>query len=82
MNVAPHRRRPALVWIAVACFAVLPALSAAGADCPIRFRDMTAQSGIAFEHTDGSSGRKYIVETVSAGLAAFDYNNSREKSTA
>lgn len=37
-------------------------------------RDVTAETGIAFRHTDGSSGRRYIVETVTAGLALFDYD--------
>jgi enediyne biosynthesis protein E4 len=37
--------------------------------------DVTSKSGITFQHTDGSSGRHYIVETVSAGLALFDYDN-------
>ena len=46
----------------------------APAQSPIRFRDVTAQTGIAFRHTDGSSGRRYIVEYVSAGLATFDYD--------
>ena len=36
--------------------------------------DVTPETGIAFRHTDGSSGRKYIVETVTAGLATFDYD--------
>jgi hypothetical protein len=45
------------------------------ADCPIRLHDVTERTGITFRHTDGSSGRYYIVETVSAGLAAFDYDN-------
>jgi len=35
---------------------------------------VTKQTGISFVHTDGSSGRRYIVETVSAGLALFDYD--------
>ncbi|MGQ9574587.1 MAG: CRTAC1 family protein [Thermoguttaceae bacterium] len=47
---------------------------AAEAQSPIRLRDLTPQSGIRFQHTDGSSGRRYIVETVSAGLATFDYD--------
>ncbi len=38
------------------------------------FRDVTSQTGIDFVHTDGSSGRRYIVETVAAGLALFDYD--------
>jgi hypothetical protein len=48
---------------------------AAHAECPIRFRDVTAQTGIDFVHTHGGSGRKYIVEEMSAGLATFDYDN-------
>ena len=38
------------------------------------FRDVTEQSGITFRHTDGSSGRRYIVETVASGLATWDYD--------
>ncbi len=41
----------------------------------IRLTDVTEQSGITFQHTDGSSGRHYIIETVTAGLALFDYDN-------
>jgi len=54
------------------------ALAAEAADTvgrvPIILRDVTEQTGIAFRHTDGSSGRRYIVETISAGMATFDYN--------
>src|ERR1041385_211677 len=49
-------------------------LHAAEPPSPIQLTDVTRQTGIAFVHTDGSSGRRYIVETVSAGLATFDYN--------
>ncbi len=41
---------------------------------PIRFRDATESSGIRFVHTDGSSGRRYIMETVASGLGLIDYN--------
>jgi hypothetical protein len=41
---------------------------------PIQLRDVSAETGITFRHTDGSSGRRYIVEPMSAGLALFDYN--------
>ncbi len=40
----------------------------------LRLSDVTKQTGIDFVHTDGSSGQRYIVETVSAGLATFDYD--------
>ena len=40
----------------------------------IVLRDVTGKSGISFKHTDGSSGEQYIVETITAGVALFDYN--------
>ena len=46
--------------------------------CPgnsIIFHDVTKETGITFKHTDGSSDKRYIMETVSAGLALFDYDN-------
>ena len=58
-------------WLTLAC--LFSAACARGAG-PIVFRDVTAQTGITFRHTDGSSGRRYIVETVTAGLATFDYD--------
>lgn len=39
------------------------------------FRDVTAESGVTFRHTDGSGGRHHIMETVTAGLALLDYDN-------
>jgi len=44
------------------------------AECPIQLHDVSAETGIAFQHTDGSGGRHYIVETVASGLATFDYD--------
>lgn len=44
------------------------------ADSPILLHDVTKQTGITFVHTDGGSGLHYIMETVSAGLALFDYD--------
>jgi len=40
----------------------------------IEFQDVTAHAGISFVHTDGSSGKRYIVETVTAGVALFDFD--------
>jgi len=47
---------------------------AASSEGPIRFHDVTDSSGIAFRHTDGSSGEHYIVETITSGLATLDYD--------
>lgn len=49
--------------------------AADGAPGQIVLTDVTSKSGIGFQHTDGSSGQRYIIETVSAGLALFDYDN-------
>jgi len=62
------------IWLACLLAAAESGAGAAPAPSGIRFRDVTAQTGIAFRHTDGSSGRRYIVEYVSAGLATFDYD--------
>jgi len=48
---------------------VLPAVPG-----PIQLHDVTADTGITFQHTDGSCGRHYIVEAMSTGLATFDYD--------
>ncbi len=47
------------------------AVSVAG---PLELVDWTDRSGIDFVHSDGSSGKRYIMETVSCGLALFDYD--------
>ncbi|MHC4751261.1 MAG: CRTAC1 family protein, partial [Planctomycetota bacterium] len=41
----------------------------------IVLRDVTKETGITFIHTDGGCGERYVMETVSAGLALFDYDN-------
>ncbi len=40
----------------------------------IRFTDVTAQSGFTFRHV-ASPEKKYLVESMSGGLAVFDYDN-------
>lgn len=37
--------------------------------------DVSTTCGIDFEHTDGGSGQRYIVESIVCGLALFDYDN-------
>jgi len=44
-------------------------------DSPLHFADATAMSGMEFIHTDGSSGRRFLVEPLSAGVASFDYDD-------
>ena len=64
---SPRATWPAL-WAALCVGSTAPAAS------PILLRDVTRQTGITFQHTDGSSGRRYIVETVASGVATFDYD--------
>ena len=47
----------------------------AHAKSSIKLTNVTNETDITFKHTDGSSERYYIMETVSAGLALFDYDN-------
>ncbi len=76
-NRVPRRWCPAVavgLLLAAAASVLQPAPAAEPAPCPIQFRDVTSRSGVTFRHTDGSSGRRYIVETVTAGMATFDYD--------
>jgi enediyne biosynthesis protein E4 len=65
-----RKQFPILLRLAL-FLATSPALLGA---TPIRFRDATEAGGIRFVHTDGSSGRRYIVETVTCGLGLIDYD--------
>jgi len=67
--------RPFFVRLALAAVTWLAISAPAPADGPIVLRDVTRETGIDFRHTDGSSGRRYIVEYVASGLATFDYDN-------
>ena len=44
------------------------------AENPIRFRNATDASGIKFVHFDGSTGRRYFVEQMTAGVGLIDYD--------
>ena len=67
--------RQLLLSVLLAAAVVVPAATQVPAQPPIQLTDVTAQSGITFRHTDGGSGHRYIVESVVAGLALFDYDN-------
>lgn len=41
---------------------------------PVRFTDITASAGITFKHV-AAPEKKYIVESMSGGVAFFDYDN-------
>ncbi len=39
------------------------------------FTDMTAYAGVAFKHFNDATPRKYLPETMGAGVALLDYDN-------
>ncbi len=62
-----------MLVLCVAATWFCPALLARG-EGPIVLRDVTPNTGVQFTHTDGSTGKRYIVEYVASGLASFDYD--------
>ncbi len=73
-SIGAARARVVACALAVAALSIAARASAQSPESAIRFADVTAQTGIAFEHRDGSGGQYYIMESVSAGLALFDYD--------
>ena len=53
--------------------AVLARVAASGAPA-LLFRDIRAEAGVAFQHHSAPE-KKYIVESMSGGVALFDYDN-------
>jgi hypothetical protein len=41
---------------------------------PLRFEDATDQARITFRHTSGARGRKFLPETMGAGVAVIDFD--------
>ncbi|HVF66997.1 MAG TPA: CRTAC1 family protein [Pyrinomonadaceae bacterium] len=81
-------RLPTLILLVLACAAVRaqttpqatpPAVrqspaTPARAQAPVRFTDATEASGVTFRHV-ASPEKKYIVESMSGGVAMIDYDN-------
>jgi hypothetical protein len=44
-------------------------------DTPGRFVDITKKLGIKFQYQPSHTSRKYLIETMGAGVALFDYDN-------
>ncbi|HEV2853746.1 MAG TPA: CRTAC1 family protein [Thermoanaerobaculia bacterium] len=63
-------KRFALIWIAaLALIAAAPAPKGGGG---VKFKDVTAASGIKFTHNSGRAGKKLMPETLGSGVALFD----------
>src|ERR1051325_3282329 len=70
-------REGVVKWIGLAVLAPAAAVSfqrAAGPDAGF-FADVTAASKIHFVHQSSPTSRKYLVESMTGGVAVFDYNN-------
>ncbi len=67
-----HKNNRNLGLIILSC--IVLAASLAGAQSPVTFTDITVSSGITFKHTF-SPDKKYILESMSGGVALFDYDN-------
>jgi len=46
----------------------------AAAFAEIQFVDATAAAGISFQHVDGRTGEKYLIETLGSGALFFDFD--------
>lgn len=68
-NIGLKIEQPIVVLMVVLCMFTCPLVKG-----DIVLNDVTKKTGITFVHTDGSSGKRYIVESVTAGLALFDYD--------
>ena len=42
---------------------------------PVTFTDITTQTKINFQHNSSPTSQKYLIETMSAGVALIDYDN-------
>ena len=54
---------------------LLGAMRAPATQPVIEFEDVTAKSGIRFQHRASRTSRKYLPESMGAGVAIFDYDN-------
>jgi enediyne biosynthesis protein E4 len=61
--------KPSPALILCLCMCACPRIHAG-----IVLHDVSKESGITFVHTDGSSGQRHIVESVTSGLALFDFD--------
>ena len=69
------RQAFAILWLfCLLGFSSVAAWQAAR-DTPGNFVDLTASSGVRFEHVASHTSKKYLPETMGSGVALFDYDN-------
>jgi hypothetical protein len=69
------RRSLALLLVALLPLVLLAPRALTQSSGEIQFADGTAYAGITFRHNSGAFGKKYLPETMSSGLALFDFDN-------
>ena len=70
-------KRPLVLFMlgtAAVAAAAVPLLHAQAVAGGVTFKDVTAASGIGFRHTNGAFGKKYLPETMGAGVAVLDFD--------
>ena len=68
----------ALLLLVLACPAILGQSApppAAATNGSVKFVDVTATSGVKFHYKPSHTSKKYLLETMGAGVALFDYDN-------
>jgi hypothetical protein len=75
--VRQWQKRPVLEWgLFVLCVWIPTPMVSGQTKFGAKIADVVAaECGIDFNHTDGQSGKRYMVETVTGSLALFDYDN-------
>jgi hypothetical protein len=63
-----------VLWVRIAGL-LLAQASAPAVNPPGRFTDITPQSHVNFRHMASHTSKKYLIETMGAGVALFDYDN-------
>ncbi|HIE29076.1 TPA: VCBS repeat-containing protein, partial [Candidatus Poribacteria bacterium] len=64
-----------IIYLFVVCFLVSSAAFAGSEKSEVTFVDVAESSGINFVHTDGNSGKRFVLEILGGGAAFFDYDN-------
>lgn len=61
----------ALVLVGISCRSLNQTIDEVS---PINLSDISEKAGLRFQHHDGGTGKRRIMETVASGLALFDYD--------
>lgn len=57
-----------------ACCVILSLIFTSHISAEVQFLDVTTAAGIDFQHVDGRTGEKYLIETLGSGALFFDFD--------